>query len=602
MQTRQLPFEVSASALLPGPLKSLARPLDPALLKLFVPEELVRSYSASRLDGQTAADFVACMLRQLRISYEVQGTDKNRIPASGPALVVANHPFGMLEGLILVDMLERVRTDFRIVANGLLATTPALHEKVFFVNPFDDASATENGKSLRLSLDWLRRGGMLVMFPAGEVSHLNWGESPVTDPKWNSASARLARKIGCPTVPMFFEGANSLPFQMLGALHPRLRTLNLARELVKKRSQTIHVRVGTPIPASVLKSYPDAESATDYMRARTYLLSNRDSRRQFVPHLPQPHIKPVCAAPPAESIAREVDALPADRELCAGSDLKVLLASAREIPNLLNEIGRCREITYRAVGEGTGKATDLDEFDQHYQHLILWHQTDRRLAGAYRLVATPDVLPSKGVKGLYTNTLFNYSPEFFERIGPALELGRSFVCLDYQKHYSPLLLLWKGIANYVQRRPECSVLFGAVSISSDYQALSRTLIVEHLKGHLAKELAGLVRPRRGFRRHLPLPKHVKLLTRLIGSVDELSASVQDLELDGKGLPVLIRQYMKVGGQFLGFNVDPHFSNALDALVFADLRIAATPMLERLMGRAGAQAFRSWHAASAPLVQ
>jgi putative hemolysin len=593
METRQLPFEVSASALLPGPLKSLARPLDPALLKLFVPEELVRSYSASRLDGQTAAEFTGRMLRQLDIGYEMEESDRNRIPVAGPALVVANHPFGMLEGLILVDLLEKVRADFRIVANGILATTPALHEKVFFVNPFDTASATENGRSLRLSLEWLRRGGMLVMFPAGEVSHLNWGETPVADPKWNSASARLARKVGCPTVPLFFEGANSLPFQMLGALHPRLRTLNLARELVKKRSHTIQVRAGTPIPAAVLKSYPDAESATEYMRARTYLLLSRSARQNV---LSQPRTQPEPSSIPQESIAREVDRLTPDRILCAGGDFKVVLAAAQEIPNLLLEIGRCRELTYRAVGEGTGKALDLDEFDRHYQHLVLWHTAHRRLAGAYRLAATNDVLPFHGIKGLYTNTLFHYAPEFFDRIGPALELGRSFVCAEYQKHYSPLLLLWKGIAKYVERRPECAVLFGAVSISGDYQALSRSLIVDYLKGHLAGELAGLVRPRRGFRRHLPLPKHVKLLGRLIGSVDELSASVQDLELDGKGLPVLIRQYMKVGGQFLGFNVDPHFSNALDALVLADLRVAATPMLERLMGRAGAQAFRSHHPA------
>jgi putative hemolysin len=591
METRQLPFEVSASALLPGPLQSLARPWDPALLKLFVPEELVRSYSASRLDGQTAAEFTGRMLRQLQIGYEIEESDRHRIPVTGSALVVANHPFGILEGLILVDLLEKVRADFRIVANGILATTPALHEKVFFVNPFDSASASENGRSLRLSLDWLRRGGLLVMFPAGEVSCLNWGEAPVTDPKWNSASARLARKIGCPAVPLFFEGANSLPFQMLGALHPRLRTLNLARELVKKRSHTIRVRVGTPIPAAVLKSCPDAESATEYMRARTYLLLNRPAR-QYV--LPQTHTQSMSAPVSAESIAREVERLSPEWILCSGGEFKVMLAAAKEIPNLLLEIGRCRELTYRAVGEGTGKARDLDEFDRHYQHLVLWHETDRRLAGAYRLTATTDVLPSYGIKGLYTNTLFHYAPEFFERIGPALELGRSFVCPEYQKHYSPLLLLWKGIANYVQRRPECAVLFGAVSISGDYHTLSRSLIVDYLKGHLAKELAGFVRPRRGFHRHILLPKHVKLLGRLIGSVDELSASVQDLELDGKGLPVLIRQYMKVGGQFLGFNVDPHFSNALDALVLADLRVAATPMLERLMGRPGAESFRSCH--------
>jgi putative hemolysin len=591
---RQLPFEVSASSLLPGPLKNLARPLDPAILKLFVPEALVRSYSASRSEGQTATEFVNGMLRHLDIGYAIEVNDLGRIPNSGSALVVANHPFGILEGLILVDLLEKVRPDFRIVANGILATTPALHEKVFFVNPFDSASATENGRSLRASLEWLRSGGLLLMFPAGEVSYLNWGEAPVTDPAWNSASARFARKIGCPTIPLFFEGINSLTFQMLGAIHPRLRTLNLAHELVKKRSHTINVRVGTPIPASTLKSYPDAESATAYLRARTYLLSSRSGHHQFVFKFPKRRIKPVFAPIYAESIASEVERLHPERMLASGADFKVLLASAHEVPNLLLEIGRQREITYRAVGEGTGKELDLDRFDRHYQHLILWHANDRRLAGAYRLAATTDVLPLHGVDGLYTSTLFRYAPEFFERIGPAIELGRSFLCPEYQKLYSPLLLLWKAIAAYVQKRPECAVLFGAVSISGDYQALSRRLMVDYLNGHLAKELVGLVRPRRGYRSRPLIPKSIKALGRLISTLEELSASVQDLELDGKGVPVLIRQYMKVGGQFLGFNVDPNFSNAIDALVLADLRFAATPMLERLMGRRGAEAFRACH--------
>ena len=588
METKQQPFAVSASSLLPGPLKNLARPL-------FVPDELVRVYSASRLDGQTAAEFVGRMLRQLNISYAIPTSDLNHIPASGAALVVANHPFGLLEGLILVDLLEKVRADFRIVANGILSTTPALHEKVFFVNPFEHASATENGRSLRDSLAWLRGGGMLVMFPAGEVSHLNFGEWPVADPAWNSASARFARKIGCPTVPLFFEGANSLPFQMLGALHPRLRTLNLAHELVNKRSHTIKVRAGTPVPAAVLKNCPDADAATAYLRARTYLLSNRARRQRFALKFPK-RSNPVFAPSSAEAIAREVDSLPAEKTLVSNGEFKVLLASAREIPQLLREIGRQRELTYRAVGEGTGKALDLDKFDSYYQHLVLWHIADRRLAGAYRLAATPDVLPAHGSKGLYTSSLFHYSQEFFKRIGPAIELGRSFVCAEYQKLYSPLLLMWKAIAAYVQTRPECAVLFGAVSISGDYHALSRRLMVDYLKGHLANELVGLVRPRHSYRRRPLVPKPVKSLARLIGSIEELSASVQDLELDGKGVPVLIRQYMKMGGQFLGFNVDPHFSHALDALVLADLRLASAPMLERLMGRAGAQAFRARHQA------
>jgi putative hemolysin len=598
METRKQPFEISASSLLPGPLKRFARPLDPALLKLFVPEELVRSYSASRLDGQTAAQFTASMLRQLHIGYEAASGDLSRIPTSGAVVVVANHPFGLLEGLILVDLLEKIRSDYRIVANGMLATTPALHEKVFFVNPFETATATENGRSLRESLGWLRGGGLLVMFPAGEVSHLNWGaEWPVADPAWNSAAARFARKVGCPTVPLFFNGANSVNFQMLGAIHPRLRTLNLAHELVNKRSHTINVRIGTAVPAAVLNSCADAEAATAYLRARTYLLSNqRQGQRRFPLKFPKRRSQTVQAVSSASAITREVDRLPQTRTLAENSEFKVVLASAREIPNLLNEIGRCRELTYRAVGEGTRKALDLDQFDAHYQHLVLWHVPDQRLAGAYRLAATPDVLPVYGAKGLYTSTLFKYAPEFFQRVGPAIELGRSFVCSEYQKLYAPLLLLWKAIAAYVQARPECPVLFGAVSISSEYQALSRRLMVDYLGGHLAGELAGLVRARRGYRRRPLVPKPVKALGRLMRTVDELSASVQDLELDGKGVPVLIRQYMKVGGQFLGFNVDPHFSNALDALVMADLRVAGIGMLERLMGKDGARAFRAKHGA------
>jgi len=603
METKQQPFEISASSLLPGPLQRLARPLDPALLKLFVPEELVRSYSASRLDGQTAKEFVGRLLRQLNIDYSVPDCDLSRIPTSGAALVVANHPFGLLEGLILVDLLEKIRPDFKIVANGLLATTPALHEKVFFVNPFDNASATENGKSLRASLEWLRNGGMLVMFPAGEVSHLNWAEKPVADPEWNIAAARFALKMACPTVPLFFEGANSLNFQMLGAIHPKLRTLNLAHELVNKRSHTISVRVGTPVPAAVLKNCPNARAATAYLRARTYLLSSRsgNGRKPFAFRFPKRRPQPVFStARHEDAILHEVDRLAPARTLAENAEFKVVVASAKEIPHLLNEIGRRRELTYRAVGEGTGRALDLDEFDAHYQHLILWHVADRRLAGAYRLAATPDVLPVYGTKGLYTSTLFRYAPEFFERIGPAIELGRSFVCPEYQKLYAPLLLLWKAIAGYVQSRPECAVLFGAVSVSGEYHSLSRRLIVDYLRGHLASELVGLVKARRQYgRQPLVVPKPVKSLGRLMRTVDELSASVQDLELDGKGVPVLIRQYMKMGGQFLGFNVDPRFSHALDALVMADLRIASVAMLERLMGRAGAQAFRARHGASSP---
>jgi hypothetical protein len=264
------------------------------------------------------------------------------------------------------------------------------------------------------------------------------------------------------------------------------------------------------------------------------------------------------------------------------------------MPGLLQEIGRQRELTFREVGEGSGKSSDLDHFDFHYRHLFLWSRTERRLAGAYRLAVTTDVIPLYGVQGLYTSTLFRFQPEFFDRLGPALELGRSFVCPEYQKDYAPLLLLWKGIARFVCSRPEVAVLFGAVSISRDYKTVSRALMARYLSERASHELARLAKARLPLRTQAAHSANVKRLAALVTDVEELSLAIADIEADGKGVPVLIRQYLKTGGRVLGFNVDPKFSNSLDALMLTDLRIAPTAWLERCMGKREAREFLVRH--------
>jgi putative hemolysin len=270
----------------------------------------------------------------------------------------------------------------------------------------------------------------------------------------------------------------------------------------------------------------------------------------------------------AAAMAREVAQLPV---LSKTSDLEVYIARAPMIPNTLREIGRLREVSFRAAGEGTGKSADLDRFDPHYLHLFAWTASKQEIVGAYRLAGT-----EAGLDGLYTATLFKYGQAFLGKMGPALELGRSFVRAEYQKGFAPLLALWKGIGNYLADNPRYTVLFGPVSISNQYQSISRELMVTFLERHASlKEWMGLVAQRNPFRKRTAMK-------RLPIDVEDLSDVVADLEPSRAGLPVLLRQYLRLGGKLLGFNVDPEFADALDGLILVDLKKTEPKLLDRYL--------------------
>jgi putative hemolysin len=591
MQEIGSPPPLNDVPLLPAPLRAWAAPAEAALRRWVLPPDLMASLERAQDSGRGAA-FARNLLEALQIRFEVERADLARIPRQGAALVVANHPFGIVEGLIVPVLLGSVRDDYRIVANSILASLGGLRDVLVPVNPFETTQAhVENRRPLRACLEWLSRAGLLAMFPAGEVAHLDWMEHSITDPPWKTTAARFALRAQCPVIPVFFEGANSLSFQLTGTIHPRLRTMGLAREFRKLRGRTIPVRIGSPIPYSVLKAYGEPDRATEYLRSRTFFLSHRLSATSGNAVRPVPDPQPPApdlGSPTRRLLSDEVAALPPECELIRNGDFTVYLAGALQIPRLLLEIGRRRELAFRLVGEGTGRQIDLDWFDDHYYHLFLWNRADDRLAGAYRLALTSEVLERFGIRGLYTSTLFRYQPQFFERIGPAVELGRSFVSPEYQKSYSPLLLLWKGITRFIQQRPEAAVLFGAVSISRDYRAASRGLMATYLSARATHDLARLVAPRLRFR--APGSTSIRRLASVAANIEDISLSISDIEADGKGIPVLIRQYLKAGGKLLALNVDPNFSDALDALLLADLRTAPPAILERCLGRADAKAF------------
>jgi putative hemolysin len=544
-----------------------------------------------------ATAFLNRVLEYLEVRFQLPAEDLLSIPKTGPVLVVANHPFGALDGIVLGAVLRSIRPDVKLMANYMLGQIPELRDLFIFVDPFNgEDSVVANRAGMRQSLRWLKDGGMLATFPAGEVAHLSLKKRQVREQPWNSTIARMAVRSGVPVLPIFFDGRNSNTFQLLGLLHPRLRTAMLAREVWTKRRSSIVVRVGSVISSKKLESFEDDGLLAAHLRQRTLMLRHRvttailpangsTSGSGFAQIIER--VDPL-------AVADEVARLLPSQKLVDADEYQVYCASADELPNTLREIGRLREITFRATGEGTGKAIDLDEFDSDYLHLFVWQKDKQELVGAYRLGRTDHLMQKFGPAGFYTRTLFDFDERLLHRIGIGLEMGRSFIRAEYQRAYAPLLLLWRGIGTYCVQNPQYKTLFGPVSISNDYQTVSKQLMVKFLKAnHSPADAADLVRPRNPFR------------TGRIAGFDESPGLVNDqegiaeliseLEPDGKGMPVLLRQYLKLGAELLAFNVDRAFNDAVDGLIVVDLTQTDPRVLPRYMGKEGYARFMAYHA-------
>ncbi|HZF26748.1 MAG TPA: GNAT family N-acyltransferase [Steroidobacteraceae bacterium] len=576
------------------------------LAKLFAFGKIERTYRSIPA-FRSPSEFARAVLDQLGVHFVVRSEEQFRIPAHGPAIVVANHPFGGLEGLFMIWLLTCLRGDVRILANLHLSRIPELKPVFYSINPFGGrAAARTNVTGLRQALRWVKGGGLLLLFPAGEVAHLDVHSGTVSDPAWSPIVARLIRLAEAPVLPVFIDGRNSLHFQLAGLIHPRLRTVLLARELFNKRRKSVPVRIGHPIPHARLQGIRTDEDLAAHLRVKTYMLgaaTAKSSRARTGPALERDYREPIPAPIARERLQEEIAALPPDQLLVESGEFRVYHAEARQIPWLLQELGRCRELTFRTVGEGTGRSSDIDLFDDYYEHLFVWNvERGGELVGAYRLGQVDRIRARFGKRGLYTATLFDYRHPLLAQLEPALELGRSFVMPEYQKSFAALMLLWKGIAEYLVRHPKYRVLFGAVSISNDYALLSKEMLIEFLRHHnYESRLAKLVRARQPFRR----PHDLRLLSaelKGLADLEALSALVSDIEPDGKGVPILLRQYLKLGGRLLGFNVDPAFNDSIDCLIMVDLLKTDPRVLNKYMGREKAEAFLAFHSGARPVEQ
>lgn len=557
-----------------------ARPLLSAVLGLGDLGRLYRDLTTP--SEHDDAPFEERVARRLDVSMVCSPEDLGHIPATGPVVIAANHPHGVLDGLVLAAAVRRVRPDVRLLVNYLLSRVPELHASCFFVDPFDGPEAAARSRAgLRAAHLWLRGGGALVVFPSGEVASSRDATGHPVDAPWRATVARLALQNRAAIVPAFIEGHNSRWFYAAGRVHPRLRTALLGRELIGQRGRQVPLRLGPPMASPRLDDRSsDANRPTDADRL------TRDVRTA-VDRLARAGGPTTADDAVGDEIARELDRLRPGARLVESGSFTVFCATADEIPATLREIGRLRALTFSAVGEGAGRALDLDRFDTHYLHLFTWDAGARRVVGAYRLGRTDRIVAEQGVEGLYTRTLFRYDRPFIDRLSPALELGRSFVRAEYQRSHSALLLLWRGIGQWLGRHPEYRVLFGPVTISRRYSDLSHALLKTYLeRHHLDGPLSDLVESCHPLS-NADFPVQVSLPD----SVDAVDRQISTTEDDGKGVPVLLRQYLKLNARVVGFSVDPDFGHALDALMMVDLRLVRPALLSRFLGPDAADALR-----------
>ena len=541
-------------------------------------------------------------LRQLTVEVRVSEIDLHRIPRQGPLIVVANHPYGGLDGLMLGAIIARARPDFRLLANQYLAGITAVGEAIIPLDVLRGRTATRfNGRSLRRAVEWLRSGGCLGIFPAGEVSRFRPAGLRICDRAWSPHVGALLRLSKASVVPVYFPGRNSTLFTTASMLHPLLGTLLLPRELLRCRGRDFRAVVGQVRPWSRLAAIGSDADLMEHLRQQTYFLSHRLGSSGLPAEIVAPGKNHTLSSRPISRpifkrrLKEEIQSLPRKQKLTQQGRFSVYYADAGQAPLLVREIGRLREITFREVGEGTGQPSDLDRFDAHYRHLFLWDDEQAELAGAYRLGLTDRILAAHGPNGLYTTTLFHFKPALLKELTPAIELGRAFVQSAYQRQHACLFLLWRGIGAFIVRHPRYHKLFGPVSISRDYQKMSRELIIRFLRTNtMHQRLARLVRPRHPVRIRPRRPFTTGTPETRCQTPEDISILISELEEDGKGLPVLLRQYLKLDATLLCFNLDPSFADVVDGLVFLDLTRSAAPMIKRVMGSDGYRQFCRFH--------
>jgi len=527
-------------------------------------------------------DFLDSILDEFKIKFEIPEEDLKRLPKEGAYITVSNHPLGGIDGILLLKLMLEQRDDFKIIANFLLHRIAPLKPYIMPVNPFEDRKDVKSSiAGFKNSILHLRDGHPLGLFPAGEVSTYKDGKL-VVDKPWEEAAMKLVKKAEVPVVPIYFHAKNSNLFYQLSKISDTFRTAKLPSEVLTQKRRIIKVRIGKPISVNDQKEHTSLDGFSEFLRRKTYMLSNTFENKSKIldnisstlktPKVPKNIVTPVDNS----LMIKEVDALREnDSRLLQSKNYEVFLAQADKMPNMLREIGRLREITFREVGEGTNEAIDLDVFDNYYHHMFLWDNDKKVLAGAYRMGLGSKIFERYGIDGFYLQNLFRFEPELYKMMSQSIEMGRAFIIKEYQQKPMPLFLLWKGIVHTTLRFPEHKYLIGGVSISNQFSNFSKSLMVEFMKSHYYDPyIAQYVYPKKEFKVKLKDADKDFVFDEAAADLNKFDKFIDEIEPGALRLPVLLKKYIKQNARLVAFNVDPLFNNSVDGLMY--IKIADLP--------------------------
>ena len=559
----------------------IARPVE-ALIRLNKVKDIYNSENKTGdFDG-----FLQAMLEAIGCNIAIEG--ELDVPAEGPLVIVANHPIGGPEGVLLTQLLIKARPDLKVLTNRILAQIPEF-ENIFLGAEIIKGKATQkNLASIKKATIHVKNGGALLVFPAGLVSRFNLKKLRIQDSDWNSFAATIIKRYNATCLPIHIGARNSNLFYIMSSIHRHFGTIMLPNEFSNKQGKTIKVTYGDLIQPAELKDFESAEEINDYLRLNTVLLGSKAI-----------HTPTAGEQAPLTTIAPDHDLIDTDLEgmqdykLFEQEQFQVYCTPYEKMGTLMTCIGIAREVAFRAVGMGSGKDIDLGKYDYYYNHLFVWDIEKRAIVGGYRIGQVDKILEKHGVKGLYTRSVYKFKQTELKNIENSLEVGRSFISPDYQRMPVSLSILWRGIGAYMAQNPDYHTLFGSVSISRELSNNTRALISEVLlkvSGVTSDQIASRVKPIKPMRLRRKVWDEAMLKT--LSSVSLINHVIGRSDY-GKSIPILLRQYLALNGKIACFAANPANDNSWDALIIVDLRESPEKYVRRYLGEAADDFAEKW---------